>query len=402
MATYSHPDAYVQEHLTTFADNAGPSAQELLTVGLGDERYQRIDAPVHLSIPASTMTALSVQCDSDTNARVAVSPDGEISFSDGTADADVVLRRLGPGTLGLVDGTLSQGGQPVLDASKIGTANGVASLDASGVVPVAQLPPTNVGMSQAQADVRYVLKTSAGVASGVATLDGSSKIPSAQVPDLSTTYVATSTRGAASGVATLDSASKVPLSQVPDLSATYVYVTPNYDNLYGPGDHGMFTWSVGLEHLRSSGQPESGGIRMARVRLRRAATIGWIWMHITTAGATLTANQCFAGLYTTAGTRVAVTADQSANWTSIGDKKMALTAPYNAPAGEYFIAFVANGTTIPQFTAASNNTSSGLNMNVTGASLRFANGPSGQTSLPASIAMPSLSAGSASYFVALS
>ncbi|ORT58167.1 hypothetical protein [Streptomyces sp. CB03238] len=402
MAPYSYPDAFVQEQLTTFEDTASLSAADLLTVALADARYQRLGQPVNLSIPLSSGPALTVQQDTDSQPRIAVSPDGELTFGDGTSDPDVVLRRVGPSTLAVVEGTLSQGGQAVLDASKVGAANGVAALDANGQVPSAQLPPTNVGLSQAQADARYILKTSAGAASGVATLDASSKIPTAQVPDLSGTYVATSTRGAASGVATLDSASKVPVSQIPDLANTYVTASTNLDNQYGPGDHGMFTWSCGLEHLRSSGQPESGGVRMIKVRLKRPVTIGWIWMHLTSGGTSLTANQCFAGLYTTAGARVAVTADQSTAWSTIGEKKMSLTTPYNAAAGDYFIAFVANGTTIPQFTAASNNSSSGLNMGVTGASLRFANGPTGQTSLPASINMGTISPGSASYFVALS
>jgi hypothetical protein len=403
MANYSHPDAYVQETLTTFADGGHtPSAADLLTVGTADARYQALAQPVRLSIPLTGSPALSVKQDTDVQNRVAISADGEFRFSDGATAPDVTLRRMGPGILGVVDGILSQAGQAVLDTSKIGVADGVAALDTNGQVPTSQLPATNVGLSQAQADARYLLQTSAGANSGVATLDATGKLPTGQIPDLSAGYVPASARGAASGVATLDATSKVPTAQLPDLSTSYVTAAQNHDNPYGPGDHGLLTWSVLPENLQTSGQPASGSVRMVKVRLRRAATIGWIWLHLTTAGAALTSGQCFAGLYTTAGTRVAVTADQSTAWTASGIQKTALTTPYNAAAGEYFVAFVASGTTIPQFTASSNNSSSAINVNLSGASLRFANGPTSQTSLPASITMASISAGSAAYFVALS
>jgi len=65
-----------------------------------------------------------------------------------------------------------------------GAASGVATLDGSVKVPIAQLP--------------------AGTASGVATLDGSVKVPIAQLP-----------AGTASGVATLDGSTKVPIGQLP-------------------------------------------------------------------------------------------------------------------------------------------------------------------------------------------
>lgn len=52
-----------------------------------------------------------------------------------------------------------------------------------------------------------------GSANGVATLDASSKVPAAQLPAMD--YVPTSSVGAASGVASLDSGGKVPAAQLP-------------------------------------------------------------------------------------------------------------------------------------------------------------------------------------------
>ena len=56
---------------------------------------------------------------------------------------------------------------------------------------------------------QVVLLSDIGVASGVAGLDATSKIPVAQVPDLSGSYIAVSQKAAASGVASLDASSKV-------------------------------------------------------------------------------------------------------------------------------------------------------------------------------------------------
>jgi hypothetical protein len=190
-------------------------------------------------------------------------------------------------------------------------------------------------------------------------------------------------------------------SQVPSLSSLYVPVTTNADNQFSPGDHGLIAWTNPAPLANDTGQPASGGVRLVKLTLKRAATISNIWLTITVAGATLTAAQNFVGLYTSAGTRVALSADQASNWTSIGTKSIALTASYSAAAGDYFVAILSNGTTIPTFSASSSGTNPS-NVNLTGATLRFANGPSAQTTLPSSITMSSNVAAAAAYWVAVS
>lgn len=98
--------------------------------------------------------------------------------------------------------------------SQKGAASGVATLDASTKVPIAQIPTipaSNIGDLSAT----YIPVTQKGAASGVATLGTDSKIPASQLPDLSATYIPVSQKGSNSGVATLGSDGKVPASQLP-------------------------------------------------------------------------------------------------------------------------------------------------------------------------------------------
>lgn len=69
------------------------------------------------------------------------------------------------------------------------------------------------------ADVGALATSARGAANGVASLDASTKVPIAQLPDLSATYVPTSAVGAANGIASLGGTSLVPPSQLDLASA---------------------------------------------------------------------------------------------------------------------------------------------------------------------------------------
>ena len=172
-----------------------------------------------------------------------------------------------------------------------------------------------------------------------------------------------------------------------------------------PNDHGYLNYSADPQLVVASAAPASGSIRMIKLPLLPLSyTITNLHCYIATAGVSLTLNQCFAGLYDSAGTRQGVTANQSVAWTTSSVKTMALGAPYVVPANApMWVALLFNGTSVGFGTVASvGGFSDMFNANLTPANARFTIGPSGQTTLPASVTMASRTNSSQSQWVAVS
>lgn len=169
-----------------------------------------------------------------------------------------------PSNLGGVTTVNGHSGDVTLAASDVGAlavgtrgaANGVASLDASSLVPVAQIPNldaskiTSGTLAVAQVPTGttsgtvatgdhthtgFVMTSQMGVASGVATLDSNTYVPIAQIPTgtISGTvatgdhahagvYLDAALLGAPAGVATLDNNTLLSASQVPSLDAAKI------------------------------------------------------------------------------------------------------------------------------------------------------------------------------------
>jgi hypothetical protein len=110
---------------------------------------------------------------------------------------------------------------------------------------------------------------------------------------------------------------------------------------------------------------------------------------VSTAGVTL-ANS-FAGLYDDQGNRVAVSADQSSAWQSVGAKEITWVTPAELQGGRrYYVALlIGSAATFPTFARAGNvaTTNAGV-----GAPFRSATTGSGLTALPASISLAGVSA----------
>lgn len=328
-----------------------------------------------------------------------------------------------------------------------------ASISHTHSFPVTSVNTKTGAVTLIASDVGAVATTLVGAASGVASLDSTTHIPSSQIPGLdgskittgtisitvlptgttSTTvslgnhthaYVATSSVGAANGVASLDASVLVPTSQIPSLDAskistgtlgiariptgsTSTTVALGNDsrlNVYEwtPADHGMQAWAYDPVRVGSTSTVVTAGVlNVIKVKLPVAGSLTKVFLYVNTAGATLT--NSFAGLYDSSGTRQALTADQSSNWTSTGLKTISFTGSYSAAIGSFYIAIlVGTATTAPAF---GRNTSSGatglINANVTGASLRFATISTGLTALPASFTPASLTASDVGYWGAV-
>lgn len=172
-----------------------------------------------------------------------------------------------------------------------------------------------------------------------------------------------------------------------------VYPTSDYNNpAFRASDHGLISWTTDTVIAAATSITQAGTPIYTKIKLtERVNTITNILVAITTAGATLTANQNFAGLYDSSGTRLAVTGDQSGTWNSTGLKIMPLTAPITLGPGYYYVALLTNGTTQPTFMAAGATAQgAGINANLTTATARALSAPAGgSTSLPASVTLGS-------------
>lgn len=174
-------------------------------------------------------------------------------------------------------------------------------------------------------------------------------------------------------------------------------------NIFLPEDYNWLAWTQDPFFSSGTFTMTLGTIFLSKIVLRKAVTVNNILVAVTTAGATLTSGQCLAGLYDTSGNLLASTGDQSTAWTSTGTKTMALTSPYNASAGFYYIALLSNGTTAPVIAAGpspSNGPAAAIGL--AAGTARFLSGPTSQTALPSTITMGSTSVNTSTKWCAVS
>lgn len=120
------------------------------------------------------------------------------------------------------------------------------------------------------------------------------------------------------------------------------------EGLFSAVDYGLLAMAFDPAANSSNSTPlaTAGTLYGIRLKLITPATITNIVLPIFTAGATLTAGQCFAALYQN-NTLKAQTADQATAWASTGMKTMALSSAQSAAAGYVDIVMWFNGTTGP-------------------------------------------------------
>ena len=154
-------------------------------------------------------------------------------------------------------------------------------------------------------------------------------------------------------------------------------------------DQNLITWNFPPGTNMVATTITSGTVNMSKIWIRQNLTVTNMVAGIGTVGAALVAGQNFAGLYDSTGTRIGVTADQTAAWGTTGGKVMALTAPVAVTPGPYYVAILSNAGTTPAFARGSALVASIANINTTAVDGVWTTGPAGQTSLPASITMAS-------------
>ncbi|MFJ1731463.1 collagen-like protein [Streptomyces sp. NPDC088254] len=146
--------------------------------------------------------------------------------------------------------------------------------------------------------------------------------------------LATTARGAANGVASLGSTSKVPDAQLP------------YDG-WRPSDLGMKAWAFDPAVAQSAGRvPSTGSFRIIAIPVRETITASSIVFHVFGYEGTGLDAGSRAGIFNTAGTRLAQTNDMVDTAVMIdvhnaGGQTVtcALSAPLTLNAGIYYVAF---------------------------------------------------------------
>ena len=160
-------------------------------------------------------------------------------------------------------------------------------------------------------------------------------------------------------------------------------------------------WSFDPMLLNGQSTLNSGQLYLIRVNVRQAVSCTGVVVPVAIAAAagTLTSNESFAGLYSSAGTLVGTTADQSGVWTTNGVYAKPLTGgPYSLSAGFYWVAMLCNNNTGNSSNPAPPRTGTGptdgtviLNAGFGASTARFGTYGSSQTSLPGSITTSSIS-----------
>lgn len=151
-----------------------------------------------------------------------------------------------------------------------------------------------------------------------------------------------------------------------------------------PADHGLIAWSADPNLASATSLATNGTLYLASVWLRSTATVSKLWWIHTAAGVTATAGQNWAGLYSSAGVLLgSVGVDALA--TTNGVQAATLSAPPAVAAGRYWVALLFNAGTAPTLARTAGASASANNMNLSGATLRYATNGTSLTALPSPI-----------------
>lgn len=149
-----------------------------------------------------------------------------------------------------------------------------------------------------------------------------------------------------------------------------------------PEDHSLAAWTYDPVIASTGSALTSGTIYLVGLQLRVAATVTSIYWHNNSAG-TVTSGQNFVGLYNSSGTRLGQSSIAGTT-VSVATKTEAI-GTQNLGVGLYWVAFLFNGSTMPQPIRLATYSATALNLGLTAATARYATNATGQTSLPTSI-----------------
>jgi hypothetical protein len=137
----------------------------------------------------------------------------------------------------------------------------------------------------------------------------------------------------------------------------------------------------------------AGVLNVAKVQMLGGGAISKVYFQVATAGATLTAGQCFIGVYDSTGALIGQSPDLSTDFASTGNKTVTLSTPTASltPGAEVFIALLWNGTTAPQIRGINGSSIANIGISAV-ADYRYSVAGTAQTALPATL--PAMAAAS--------
>lgn len=188
-----------------------------------------------------------------------------------------------------------------------------------------------------------------------------------------------------------------------DIDGTHSFTT------FNAADHGMLAWNFDPVMVSSTGGTlTNGSVFLSRINVRYPLSVVNVTVSLGSAGLGLTANQNFAALFNSAGTRIGITADQSTNWSTGWTAANAAPAiplvgnPFSISTGFYWVAVLANGATTPTLARSGNGLTATINNGLVVSTARSATALTGQSTIPTTITPSSNTFNSLPYWCALS
>jgi hypothetical protein len=166
---------------------------------------------------------------------------------------------------------------------------------------------------------------------------------------------------------------------------------------WDPDDHGIISWAYDPVIGSTGSAVTAGVLSLTRLNVKQAVTATSIYWHNNSAG-TVTSGQNFIGLYDSTGTRLVSSAIAG---TSVATGFKTQTISQALLPGFYWVAFLFNGTTMPQPIRLATYGASPINVGLSAAQTRFGTILTGQTSLPTSFTPSSIAQSALSLWAAI-
>lgn len=225
----------------------------------------------------------------------------------------------------------------------------------TGLVLASQLPLSLANGGTGQTSAQAAMNALAGATTSGQYLRGSgSNVVMAAIAAGDLPTGTTSAQGALllDGTATDITADGIQAAGSIGKAADAGHVHPAPTGVFLASDTSFLAWNYDPAFMSTGQVLTTGVVYLVRINVRSPMTVTNVILFLSTAGASLTANESFAGLYNSSGTLIGATADQSTAWTSGSAvmKTMALAGgPYALTTGYYWVGIVSNGGTQPTF-----------------------------------------------------